>query len=225
MSKKTTNRKIPIWIFVLIVGALVFTSVAFWAISTGTSKETWESIGYPSAFVLGLIGAASVIVPVPTTIALLAMAGTRIFDPTLLAISFGLGAAVGQLTSYTLGYVCSMTIGEKRKRRLFAMLEIFQRYGMVAVFVFALTPLPDCLLFIPLGMIHYSVWKIFVATAAGKILMSLIITHVGVAIGLVTDNLVFSVITTVLLVIVIIAMFTVDWEKLVDKYLPKEKKK
>jgi len=218
------SRKFPVLVFASIIAVLVVVSVVFLAVATSTSNETWKSIGYPSAFLLGIIGAASVVIPVPTTVVLLAIAGSRIFDPTLLAIAFGLGAAVGQLTSYMVGYAGSMVVSNKQKRRFDAMLKIFGRYGMTAVFIFALTPLPDSLLFVPLGLIHYSIWKIFAATVAGKIVMSLIITHFGGLIGQMAESWVFGVVTTILLVLVVVAMFKVDWEKLVDKYLPKKKK-
>ncbi|MDI6884606.1 MAG: VTT domain-containing protein [Hadesarchaea archaeon] len=184
------------------------------------------NLGYPGAFLLGLIGAASVVIPIPTTVALLAVAGFRIFDPTLLALSFGFGAAIGQLTSYAVGYAGRIVVSKKHNRRLNAILKIFRRYGMIAVFLFALTPLPDSLLFIPMGLVHYSLWKIFVAAVAGKISMSLIITHFGGTVGQAfTENWIFAVVTMVLLVLVVVAMFRIDWEKLVDKYLPKEKRK
>ena len=220
------HRKLPIWTLTLVVVVIALISVVFWIIASGTTEETWKSVGYPSAFLLGLIGAASVIIPVPTTVALLGMAMSRIFDPTLLALAFGLGAAIGQLTSYAVGYAGRMVVSEKHERRLNAMLRIFERYGMIVVFLFALTPLPDSLLFIPMGLVHYSLWRIFVAALAGKITMSLIITHVGGAIGGgVTESWIFAVVTTVLLVLVIIAMFRIDWEKLVDRYLPDKKRK
>jgi membrane protein YqaA with SNARE-associated domain len=220
------HRKIPILTFVLVVGIVVSISVVFLIVAPGTSEETWKSVGYPSAFLLGLIGAASVIIPVPTTVTLLGMATSRFFDPTLLGLAFGFGAAIGQLTSYVVGYAGRDVVGGKHKRRLSAMLEIFERYGMITVFIFALTPLPDSLLFIPLGLVHYSLWKVFVAGMAGKISMSLIITYFGEAVGQAfTENWIFAVITTILLVLVVIAMFKIDWEKLVKRYLPKDSKK
>jgi len=219
-------KKLSVWIPAFVVVVVVFISVVFWAIVSGTTQETWKGVGYPSAFLLGLVGAASVIIPVPTTVVLLGMAMSRIFDPTLLALAFGFGAAIGQLTSYAVGYAGRMVAGKKHKRRLDAMLKIFERYGMIAVFIFALTPLPDSLLFIPMGLVHYSLRRIFVAAVAGKITMSLIITYVGVAIGTpFTESWIFAVVMTVLLVLIIIAMFRIDWEKLVDKYLPKKKKR
>jgi membrane protein DedA with SNARE-associated domain len=218
-------RKLSALTFALVVGVIVFISVVFGILLWAPLEKTWESIGYPSAFLLGLIGAASVVVPIPTTMALLGMALSRFFNPVLLGLAFGLGAAVGQLTSYVVGYAGRGVVGEKHKRRLNALLKIFNRCGMVAVFFFALTPLPDSLLFIPMGLVHYSLWKVFLAGLAGKISMSLIITHVGDTLGgSLEENWVFAVITTFLLVLSVVAVFKIDWEKVAEKYLTKKKK-
>ncbi len=184
-------------------------------------------MGYFGVFLLGLIGAASFLIPLPTTVGLLGVAALRIFVPTLLALAFGLGAGVGQLTSYAVGYACRKMVGAKKKRRLNAMLRILERSRtMVVVFIFALTPLPDNLLFIPLGLICYPIWKVFVASLSGKIVMSLIITFFGGFIGQTfTENWIFTAVMIVLLVIVLIAMFRINWEKLADKYLPVNSKK
>ena len=181
---------------------------------------------YFGVFLVGLISAASVIIPLPGTVVLLGVAALREFDPVLLALAFGLGAAVGQLTSYAVGYAGRFVVSEKYDRRLNAMLAVFERYGMLAVFIFALTPLPDSLLFIPMGLVHYPLWKVFVAAVAGKIAMSLIITHVGGAIGeAFIGNWVVAGITTALLILMVIAMLKVKWEELLVRYLPKGQRK
>lgn len=185
-----------------------------------------QNFGYFGVFLIGLIGAASIIIPIPTTVVLLGVATTGIFDPFLLALAFGVGSAVGQLTSYAVGYAGRMAVSRKYERRLNAMLEIFKHYGMIAVFIFALTPLPDSLLFIPMGLVHYNLLKVFIAAVAGKICMSLIITYSGSAVGQVfVENWIFGVATMVLLILVVVAMFKINWEKVVEKYLPKEKRR
>ncbi|HDI12923.1 MAG TPA: hypothetical protein ENF64_02270 [Hadesarchaea archaeon] len=179
-----------------------------------------QNFGYLGVFLVGLVGAASVIVPVPSTVVLLGIATTGFFDPFLLAVAFGLGSAVGQLTSYVVGYAGRVVVGKKYKRRMNAMLKIFEHYGMIAVFIFALTPLPDSLLFIPMGLVHYSLLKVFVAAAAGKICMSLIITYFGTVTGQVfVESWIFGLLTAIFLILVVVAIFKIDWEKVVKKVL------
>lgn len=190
--------------------------------------ETWVGYGYLGSFALGLIGAISVIVPFPTTIALLGMAASQRFDLTLLALAFGIGAAIGQLSSYAVGYFGRSVIDDKYRGKFNAIQRILarHRHGMLLVFLFALTPLPDSILFIPLGIIRYSIWRVFVSALAGKIMMSLIITYFGGTVGVaVAENPMFTIATLILLVLAIVAIFKIDWEKVLDKYFSGKKKR
>jgi len=173
---------------------------------------------------LSFIGAASVIFPIPYTVALLTLSATRQFNPLFLAVVAGLGSAVGELVGYGLGYMGRGVVGKRRRKSLSAMLRIFDRlgrFGAVAVFIFALTPLPDDLLFIPLGLLRYKLWKVFLPSIAGKFLMCLTIAYVGEAAGKwYVESPILAVATMTLLVLVVIAMFRIDWEK-VEKNLMK----
>jgi membrane protein DedA with SNARE-associated domain len=101
------------------------------------------------------------------------------------------------------------------------MLRVFNRFGTPAIFIFALTPLPDDLLFIPLGLMHYNLWKAFAVCATGKFLMALIITSAGAAARSVfVAGWPFALVLTVLLALVVVAMFRIDWVKLAERYAP-----
>jgi len=109
------------------------------------------------------------------------------------------------------------------------MIRIFNRYGAIAIFIFALTPLPDDLLFIPFGMLRYSFVKAFIPSILGKLLMCSILAYGGQAYGDVLSilfgesglvgTIITSAITTALLIILLVAMFKIDWEKLFEKYV------
>ncbi|MFN4133188.1 MAG: YqaA family protein [Candidatus Hadarchaeales archaeon] len=182
--------------------------------------EAFIALGYPGAFFLGLLGSATIIVPLPTTVALLAMAALKVFDPTVLAVAFGVGAGVGELTGYMVGYAGGRLVGKRHEMKMKASAKIFEKYGAPAVFIFALTPLPDDLIFIPLGLSRCPLVKIFAAAVAGKMLMALIITHFGGFVGAgLAESWVVAAITGILLVLTIAAMLKIDWEKLAKKYL------
>lgn len=108
------------------------------------------------------------------------------------------------------------------------IMRLFERFGVPTVFIFALTPLPDDLLFIPLGVMHYNPVKTFCACLAGKFCMSLIVAYGGrYAIQLikfffgVESNFVSiilnAVVAVLLLIGILIVMFKLDWEKLEKK--------
>ncbi len=54
--------------------------------------------------------------------------------------------------------------------------------------------------------------------------MSLIIVHVGSAAGqMFAENWIIALATAVLLILIIVAMFKIEWEKVIEKYLPRKK--
>jgi membrane protein YqaA with SNARE-associated domain len=190
--------------------------------------QTLGGLGYIGTFLMSLIGAGAIFIPIPYTVALLAISATGQFNLFFLALAAGLGAAIGELVSYGVGYFGRKYVNKKYGRRFDAIAKLLDHryYGSIAVFIFALTPLPDDLLFIPLGLLRYNLWKVFIPCALGKFLMSFIIVYVGQEIGasVIEGSPIFAIIIVVLLVLIIIAMFKIDWGKLVERYAPKETK-
>ncbi len=220
MRKFTQRRALLLALFFILVIALV--AVYFFRENLYVMLNNLGKLGYLGVFLLSFVGAASVIIPVPYTVILLTISAPQFgFNHIMLAIVAGLGAAAGELVGYGLGYAGRRVVDKKHDRRFNAMLKIFNRFGIPAVFIFALTPLPDDLLFIPLGLMRYNLWKVFIPCVLGKFLMSLIITYVGAATGAVfaEGGMIIAAITAILLILAVIAMFKINWEKLVEKYL------
>jgi membrane protein YqaA with SNARE-associated domain len=181
---------------------------------------------YFGVFLLSFIGTASIIIPVPYTLIIFTLSLTGQWNSTLLIIAGGLGSALGELTGYLLGYFGRRVISEERQRKMTYLVRVFDRYGPLAIFVFALTPLPDDLLFIPLGIMKYKFYKAFIPSLIGKILMIFILVNSGSIAGTIfvglfgeNGNLWGMIITTILLVIVIFALYRIDWEKVLRKYV------
>lgn len=185
--------------------------------------------GYVGVFTISFLGALSIIVPIPYTLFLFFLGG--FLNPVLVAIFAGLGAAAGEFSGYVLGYYGQKILSEERKRKINFIKRVFERYGYIAIFLFALTPLPDDLLFIPLGMMRYSILKACIPALLGKILMSFIIAYSGqLSIGFIRDlfgegGWSAAILTTVLLAVVIFAIIKIDWEHLLQKYVTKESEK
>ena len=113
------------------------------------------------------------------------------------------------------------------------LVRVFNKFGPVVIFLFALTPLPDDLLFIPLGVMRYSIVRVFVPAVIGKFCMNLIVAYSGrFSIQIIRDvfgvesdwitALIGMVLAIILLIIVLIVMFKVDWEKYLENYLTEE---
>lgn len=180
-------------------------------------------------FFISFIGSLSIFFPIPYTIIILAL-GSAGWNPFLLAMAGGLGSAVGEFSGYALGYYGGKLISEERRRKMNFFVKIFDKYGPVVVFLFSLTPLPDDLLFIPLGILKYKFWKTFLPCLAGKFLMCFLLAYFG---GLFRDLaiLIFGeegswigmTITIIALFIVLFVLLKVDWEEVFEKYVGKER--
>jgi membrane protein YqaA with SNARE-associated domain len=186
-----------------------------------------HQFGYLGVFIISFIGSVSVVFPVPYTIVIYLLGA--VLDPFFVAVSGGLGSALGEFSGYALGYYGRAVVSEERRRKMDYMVKVFDRYGSVAIFLFALTPLPDDLLFIPLGVMRYAFWKAFIPALFGKTLMTFILAYSGqqsitiIETLFAGSGLLGTVITSALLILIIVAMIKIDWEKLFEKHVGTEK--
>ncbi len=189
--------------------------------------------GYFGVFLMSLLGSMSIFFPIPYTVILFTLGYVGTFNPLLIALASGVGSAVGEFSGYMLGLGGRKIISEKSKRKVDFLLKVFRKFGPVAIFLFALTPLPDDLLFIPLGVMRYSILKAFIPALIGKLCMSLIIVYSAGPIreiiqqifGVESDwmsALIGMIIALALLIIIFIVMFKLDWEKIFEKYISKK---
>ncbi len=187
----------------------------------------FTSLGYVGIFLISFIGSLSVVIPVPYTVAYYLLGITM--DPLYIAAAGGLGSALGEIGGYTLGYFGQTLINEKYKKRMSYFVKIFDHYGPIVVFIFALTPLPDDLLFIPLGILRYNFVKVFIPCFVGKIIMAYIVAYSGKASFQFIRTIfgdsgwVAAILTLILLVISLIVILRVDWEAIFNKYIEKKK--
>jgi len=183
--------------------------------------------GYLGVFAISFIGSVSIIFPIPYTLVIFFLGS--FLDPFFVAISGGLGSALGEFSGYILGYYGRKVVSEERQRKMDYMLRIFGKYGSVTIFIFALTPLPDDLLFIPLGVMRYPFLKAFIPALLGKILMTFILAYSGQqSIEFIRtlfggSEWIGILITIILLIVVIVAIIRIDWEKLFEKYFGDKK--
>jgi membrane protein YqaA with SNARE-associated domain len=178
----------------------------------------------------------SIFVPIPYTVVIFILGGLPSFDPLLIAVAAGAGAAIGEFSGYLIGVGGSKVISGRYKKRIDFLTKLFKKYGPIAIFVFALTPLPDDLLFIPLGVMRYSLLRAFIPAIIGKFFSNLIIAYSGrLSLEIVkslfglegegSSLLVGTIIGIVLLIIVFIVMFKLDWEKRFAKYVDEPESK
>ncbi|MEM2922001.1 MAG: VTT domain-containing protein [Candidatus Bathyarchaeia archaeon] len=134
------------------------------------------SLGYLGAFIGPLIGVFTFyLVPWP----LLIFALGHILDPTLVAALGASGATLGTATYYLVGQGIRRILPEKAKLYLERGQVYLSKYGAIAVFLFAASPLPDELIWIPVGCMRYDPRKALVACWLGKFVLMAVISYSG----------------------------------------------
>ena len=150
-----------------------------------------------------------------------------------LALLGGLGSAFGESTGYAVGY-SAKKIADDRESELLNNINGFgklilenEKRTPLYIFLFALTPLPDDILFLPLGMIKYPFWKCIIPGWLGKNFTTMFYCcwPIFVAIGFMAQGIQSndnsSIITEALLLLVTITiMFFImafDWTKYIEK--------
>lgn len=199
-------------------------------------QQLAQNYGYFGIFLISLIGALSIFFPLPYTVVIFWLGSTGSFNPFLIAIAAGIGSAVGEFSGYLLGFYGRKVISTERRRKMEFMVKVFDRFGPITIFLFALTPLPDDLLFIPLGMLRYSLVRAFIPALVGKMCMNFIVAYGGSVTNRFIEQifgegsdliaaLIGAFLGVILFIIVTVAMFKIDWEKIFLKYVKEKEEK
>ncbi|MFC2038807.1 YqaA family protein [Chloroflexota bacterium] len=168
--------------------------------------------GYLGAFLISLIGNATIILPVPTFMLVIAFGAS--FNPFLVGITSAIGGTIGEMTCYLLGFSGRMAV--ENKKLYDKAVHWLGKWGALTVFVFALTPSPFDVIGIVAGLLRYPFWKFFLASLAGKTIKYIVLALAG-AWGweVITGGM--NTITTVVLsavgviVILVASLFLEDW--------------
>ena len=179
-----------------------------------------QTYGYAGAFFISIFGNFTIFFPVPFTLTIYAFGAT--LNPLLLGLACGLGSTIGEFSAYLIGMGGRKVIGEKYGERLESAKLLVQRYGMIVIFLFALLPLPDDLILIPLGMLRYDLRKALTAAFLGKTLMCVIIAYAGqLSFEFVRDlfesgGVLGGLASVILLVLLLVAMLKIDWTRFIE---------
>src|SRR6266700_7102791 len=142
-------------------------------------------------FVLGLVGNIIPFVPTPSLLIVVVLVtgpGSPYQGIGLIEVAsiMALGACLGKLASYALGYGARRAIG--KPERFDSLRKYLGGSTFLVGLVFAASPLVDTA-FIPLGIMRYSAWKSFLSLYTGKFIWILSVLFVARASGrLISDT-------------------------------------
>ena len=200
--------------------------------------DLWElfpftpEVGYLGLTIVSFFGSLIPFVPIPSFVLVATMAVGEQFDIHALALIAAVTSTVAKQIIFYVSYGGRKIISEKTKKRMKPFQKLVKRYGGSAAFVAAATPIPDDLVYIPLGLAKYNPKRFFVATLLGKIVLYYVIVLISHYMGLsllepilqdIEDPLpvyIGIIILGLAMTIIVILLLRLNWERILSRIAP-----
>ena len=189
-------------------------------------------IGYLSLVLVSFFGSLIPFVPIPSFLLLVTMSVGEQFDIHVLAILAALASAGAKQIIFYASYGGRRIISEKTKKRMLPFQKLVKRYGASAAFIAAATPIPDDIVYVPLGLAKYNPKKFFVATLLGKLVLCYVLVLISHYMGLSilepiledmedpTPIYIGFILFGAVMTIVVILLIRLDWARVLGKIAP-----
>ena len=206
--------------------------------NTDRHVDLWElfpftpEVGYLGLAIVSFFGSLIPFVPIPSFVLVATMAVGEQFDIHILVIVAALTATAAKQIIFYVSYGGRKIISDKTKARMKPFQKLVKRYGGSAAFVAAATPIPDDLVYIPLGLAKYNPKRFFVATLLGKIVLYYVIVLISHYMGLsllepilqdIEDPLpvyIGIIALGVAMTIIVILLLRLNWERILSRVAP-----
>jgi len=132
----------------------------------------YDDFGYLGILLISFVGSIIVFVPIPYFPVLITAAFNENLNPTLIALSSAIGAVIAKLIIFYASYYGRNMLSSKIKGKMIPLQRLLGRYGAIGAFIAAVSPIPDDIVYIPLGLAKYSPWKFAIATFLGKFVLN-----------------------------------------------------
>jgi uncharacterized membrane protein YdjX (TVP38/TMEM64 family) len=173
MSETTKQRLISAGILICVIG------LTFVLIQNRQQIQKFGSLGYPGIFLVALLSSATVLIPIPGIMFTTAMGA--VFNPFWVAIAAGLGAGLGEISGYLVGFSGRELVN---KTQWHVKVEGWiKKYGVWMIIVIAVIPNPAFdLVGFSAGVLKMPIWKFFLGAAVGNILKMMMFAYGGAGI-------------------------------------------
>jgi membrane protein DedA with SNARE-associated domain len=188
--------------------------------------------GYLILALVNFFGSLIPFVPLPGFLLLATMSVGNQYDLHVLALLSAITATAAKQIIFFVSFGGRKIMNEKTRKRMRPFERLVKRYGAAAAFVAAATPMPDDIIFIPLGLAKYNPKRFFIATLTGKIVLSYIIVFISHYVGLsfvepflenvddTTPVYIGIAIFAVIMTAIIVLLLKLDWQRIMAKFAP-----
>jgi membrane protein DedA with SNARE-associated domain len=189
-------------------------------------------VGYLGLGLVNFFGSLIPFIPLPGFLLLASMSIGDKFNLHVIALLSAITATMAKQIIFYVSYRGRSIIDEKTRKRIRPFERLVKRYGAAATFIAAATPIPDDLVYVPLGLAKYNPKRFFIATLTGKIVLSYFIVFISHHLGLslidpflektndVTSVYIGVIAFGAMMTLVIILFLRLDWQKILGKFAP-----
>jgi membrane protein DedA with SNARE-associated domain len=190
-------------------------------------------LGYLGILIVSFVFSLIPFVPIPYFPLLITASFNSNFNPHIIALASALGIVGAKTIIFFISYYGRKILSDKTKKRMRPLQNLVSRYGWFGAFIAALTPIPDDIVYIPLGLAKYSPWKFATATFAGKFLMNESIVWSSIFLGRpfvedilsadTTDRtslIIAAIVSTAVLAVVVYFSLKIDWARVTGRWFP-----
>lgn len=191
-----------------------------------------DDIGYIGLALVSFFGSLIPFVPLPSFIFLATMAAGEKFNIHYLVFISAITATVAKQIIFLISYGGRKIMTDKTRNRMRPFERLVKRYGAAAAFVAAATPIPDDLIYVPLGLARYNPLRFFISTFVGKIVLGYVVvllshffgmTYVEPFLENVKDPMVVYVgfaVFAATMTVAILLLLRLNWEKILGRIAP-----
>ena len=186
-AEVTPKKKSMGWAYFLgIFGFVATILMAVAVIYYNKELNELQHWGYLGAFIISILGGATIIIPVPMLAIVFALGGAMAepWQVAMVGLSAALGELIGSLTIYMTGHGAGRVIVENRhgrvQRSYEKLLGLMERKGPIVLFIVASVVNP---FFYPAalvaGALRFGIMKYSIIVFAGKIIKCMTVVYAG----------------------------------------------
>jgi len=191
-----------------------------------------NEIGYLGLTLVSFFGSLIPFVPLPSFILLATMSVGDKFNIHYLALIVAITSTVAKQIIFLASYGGGRIITEKTRQRMRPFERLVKKYGAAAAFVAAATPIPDDLIYVPLGLAKYNPLRFFISTLLGKIVLSYVIVLLSHFFGMAyvdpllqdlddpTAVYIGFAVFVAMTVVSVFLLLRLNWEKILGRFAP-----
>jgi membrane protein YqaA with SNARE-associated domain len=169
--------------FLGIFGIVATVLMAVAIVYFGESLRALKGLGYVGAFIISILGGATIIIPVPMLAVVFALGGVM-HHTWLVGIASALGELVGALTIYMTGHGAGRVLSSSKHGKIQSayerLLGLMERRGPLTLFIVASVVNP---FFYPTalaaGALRFGLKRYIPIVLAGKIIKAMTVVYAG----------------------------------------------